>query len=152
MKRWIGLLLGFAAAMLIAPSEDLDIASLQPVELLYIYMENGIVTVETDTGDFGTGKDLQDAMEDMKATTPGEIFLETAQYLLVGENGEDFLPELKQILRPAAQVIQMRGAPDVQAAVKFLSVHKSSLTLKDWQTGTELPKLTIKEGRYYLVQ
>lgn len=152
MKRWVGLLAGFVVAMLIAPSRDMDIASLQPVELLYIYMEKGKVTVETDTGDLGVGKDLQKAMENLKATSHGEIFLETAQYLLLGENAEDCLPQLKQILRPAAQVLRMEGAPDVEGLVKFLSVHKSPLALKDWREGTELPKLTIKEGRYYLVQ
>lgn len=152
MKRWIGLLAGFAAAMLIAPSQDGDIASLQPVELLYIYMEEDRVIMETDTGDLGAGEDLQGAMEDLKATTPGEIFLETAQYLLIAEPAEGYLPELKQILRPAVQILRAEAEPNPETAVKYLSVHKSSLALKDWQVGMELPKLTTKEGRYYLVQ
>lgn len=152
MKRWIGLLAGFAAALLLAPSQDTDIASLQPVELLYVYIEEGWVTVETDTGDLGAGEDLEGAMEDLKATASGEIFLETAQYLLITEPAEGYLPELKQILRPAAQILRAEGEPDLEGAAKYLSVHKSGLALKDWQVGVELPKLTIKEGRYYLVQ
>ncbi len=152
MKRWIALLAGFAAAMLIAPSQDTDIASLQPVELLYIYKEGGRVTVETDTGDLGAGGDLQGAMEDLKNTTPGEVFLDTAQYLLITESAEAYLPELKQILRPAAQVLRTEAEPDLETAVKYLSVHRSGLALKDWRAGMTIPKLTIKEGRYYLVQ
>lgn len=152
MKRWIGLLAGFALAVLLAPSGETEIADLRPVELLSVYQEEGQLCVETDTGDLGKGVDLQTALKDLKATTPGEIFLETADYVMVTAETKAYLPELKKILRPATEIVQMQDRIEVSAAAEFLSVHRPGLSMKDYRSESMLPMLAIKEGRCSLVQ
>ena len=39
----------------IAPVDRLDIAKLQPIEAVAVYLEEGEVVLETDTGDLGRG-------------------------------------------------------------------------------------------------
>lgn len=152
MKRWMGLLAGFALAVFLAPSEEADISSLRPVELLSLYKEEGEVYVEADTGDVGRGVDLRSALEDMKATSPGEIFLETADYVMVTEETKAYLPELKKILRPATEIVQTQDRIETAAAAGFLSVHGPGVVLKDCSTESVLPELVIRGGRCYLVQ
>lgn len=152
MKRWIGLLAGFALAVFLAPSEETDISALRPVELLYIYKEEGQIYVETDTGDLGKGKDLQGALEDLKATSPGEIFLETAGYVVVTPETKGYLLGLQQILRPATEIVQAEDRIDTGTAAEYLSVHGPGAMLRDYHTEEKLPELKIEEGRCYLVQ
>lgn len=152
MKRWIGLLAGFALAVFLAPSGKTDISELRPVELLSLYKEEGQLCVETDTGDLGRGVDLQTALKDLRATTPGEIFLETADYVMVTAETKECLLELKTILRPATEIVQMQDRIEASAAVEFLSVHRPGLLMKDYGSESMLPQLSIKEGRCCLVQ
>lgn len=150
MKRWIGLLAGFALAVFLAPSKEMDISALRPVELLFLYKEDGMIGIKTDTGDSGTGADLSAAVEDLKATAPGEIFLDTADYVMVTAETKGYLRELKEILRPAAEVVLAQGEFNMSEAVEFLRIHNPGMKLKDYRSEDSLPVLAAKEGRYYL--
>lgn len=153
MRRWIVYLLAFAAALLLMPSGQTDVGKLQPVELLYIYKENGAVSVRTDTGDLGRGSTLGEAMADLKATAPGEVFLETAAYVVVTEQTRDLLPQLAAYVRPAAKLLLAKGDIDVENAAVYLAVHDPAVTLKDYRAGERrLPELTMTEGRFDLGQ
>lgn len=150
MKRWI--LLAIAAAVVVSgPSAGgRDVARLLPVELLYIYRSGDQILVETDTGDLGTGGDLTAALEDLKASASAEIFLETADYLVVTEQTKDLIPQLWNILRPATEVCL--GIRANAKAAEFLTAHRPGVTLNDMRAGvTELPVLIQTEGRYHLV-
>lgn len=153
MKRWIVILGIFAAALALSPSSGVDAAKLHPIEAVYLYIEEGKLTVLTDTGDKGTGDDLEDALRDLKITTSGKVFMETAEYLLVTEETRMYIEELYEELRPACGVCMVKGQPEMEPAVKYLSSHQPESTLKDYRTGRrELPRLRITEGRMYLEQ
>lgn len=150
MKRWIILAAATVAALLFAPSEKTDVGELLPVELLYIYKEETGIRVETDTGNLGIGGDLTAALENLKATAPGKVFLETADYLIVTKQTVSLLPQLWEILRPATEVCLGVNA-DAQAA-DYLSAHKPGVTLNDIRSGGQiLPSLIRTEERYCLV-
>ncbi len=149
MKRWILFAAAAAAAMLLRPSGERDISGLLPVELIYVGSVGGSVRVEADTGDFGVGADLDAALADMKAAASGEIFLETADYLIVTKETSRLLPQLEKFLRPATEVCMGIGA-DAQAA-KFLSAHKPGVTLNDLRSGRQSLPVLIRIGeRYHL--
>lgn len=150
MKRWIFFAAALAAVVLM-PARTKDVGELLPLELLSIYKDNNQIHVETDTGEAGVGDTLTQALEDLKATAPGEVFLETADYLIVTKDTVDLLPQLTEVLRPATEVCLGINA-DTQAAA-FLSAHKPGVTLKDCRSsGQALPRLIKTEERYRLVE
>lgn len=152
MRRWILLLAAAGVLLLLPQGQGTDIAKLQPVELLYINIEEGRIALRTDTEELGIGNTLDDALRDIRATAAGEIFLDTVDFVLVTEDTKTMIPELEALLRPSAKLILATGMVDPKNITEFLSVHKSELTIKDWMTGqTELPKLMTAGERYYLV-
>ena len=83
MKR---LLLYIAAlTLLLLADRGTDLGSLRPVELVQLTEEKGILVLKTDTGDSGWGLTLGQAVAKLKETTPGQIYLDTADYLLLEE-------------------------------------------------------------------
>lgn len=154
MKYWawyIGAVV-LVAALGWMPFQGTDVARLQPVELISVSQEENRVLVETDTGDSGRGETLELALEDLKNSTPGEIFLETAEYLLITPEGQSLLPELTKTLRPSCKVCLREGIVDLEEAAAYLSAHEPWLTLQDYRTGEKnLPTLRMEGGRGHLV-
>lgn len=151
MKRWIILAAAAAAALALQPGGERDVAKLEPVQLVFVYKSGNEICIETDTDAFGKGKDLQSAMEDMKLTAPGYIFLDTAEFLLLTEETVALLPELAGMIRPAAEVCIGTEA-QTETAAAYLSVHRPGVTLKDWMAeGCAFPLLMMTEERYQLV-
>ena len=151
MKRWMVFALAVGALLMLRPRESKDISGLIPVELLYIYKEAGWVMAQTDTGEFGRGRDLDAALKDLEITASGKIFLETADYLIVTGETVHLLPKLVAVLRPAAEVCLGIGA-DVEA-LDYLKAHGPELTLKDIRAGAgEIPTLIRTGERYYFGQ
>lgn len=134
------------------PFQGTDVARLQPVELISVSREESQILVETDTGDSGRGQTLELALEDLYNSTPGEIFLETAEYLLITPEAQSLLPELTQTLRPSCKVCLREGEADLAEAAAYLSVHEPRLTLQDYRTGEkDIPKLKMEGERGQLV-
>lgn len=130
MKRWLYLL---GALILIGilsrlPHPARDIAKLDPVRAVYITIENDRMYLETDTGDAGSGWDLTEAAQQMKAAAAGEIFLETAEYLILDPKVV-VTEEFYALLRPSCRVCYSEAAPDLPLAAEYLSVHEPELTL-----------------------
>lgn len=151
MKRWIILAAAAAAALLLQPGGERDVAKLEPVQLVFVYKSEDEICVETDTDAIGRGEDLHSAMEDMKQSSPGYIFLDTAEFLLLTEETVSLLPELAGMIRPAAEVCIAASARPKEVAA-HLSVHRPGVTLKDWMAeGGGFPKLVMTEERYQLV-
>lgn len=148
MKRWMVYGLAAVALLSLRPKEMKDVSGLIPVELLYIYKEEGWICAETDTGNYGRGKDLEAALKDLETTAPGRIFLETAGFLVVTEDTVYLLPKLTHVLRPGAEVCLGIGV-DAQA-VPYLNAHRPNTTLKDIRAGVgEIPALIRTGERYY---
>lgn len=155
MKRWAIYLLLFAAAAALGTSAftGTDVGELLPVEAVRVSVREGELLLETDTGDTGRGADVDAALRDLKESAPGNLFLETADYLILAPGSEPFLRELYGFLRPSCGVCVEDGEADMERIGEFLSAHKPETTLRDWRNGSEdLPVLRTREGRMELVQ
>lgn len=155
MKRWLryGLWIVLLAALGFAPFRGTDVAKLNPVELIRASKNGGYILVETDGGDFGVGEDAPSAFADLKQKAAGEIFLETADYLLIAPELSDQIFEFGKYLRPACAVCLEYGEADLEKAVAFLKTHKPETSILDIRGGeTRYPSLMVWEERMLLVQ
>lgn len=154
MKLWLWLALaGVVAAVLgFMPFERTDVAKLRPVEVIAVSVHEGNIEVDTDTDASGTGEDLNVAFENMKKTTPGNVFLDTADFLLLEPGCEDLLPELTAYLRPGCQICLCIGKLDMEKAAMFLRSHEPGITLQAYRAEmAELPMLVANEEEMELV-
>ena len=113
------------AAMLIAPVKRLDIAKLDPVEAVAVYVENGLITLRTDGEDVGRGVTVREALADLKENALSVIYLDTADYLLVGDGAENVASDLLQCLRKSVQIGKYNGG-NIKEEAKYLDVHGNS--------------------------
>ncbi len=130
-----------------------DVARLEPVELVRVGVEGGMVTVQTDTGASGSGETVAQAFASLHETASGDIFLDTADYLLVTPQAQPLLEELWAYLRPACRVCLEDGAVEAEAAAAFFGAHEPQRSLMEWRAGMQtLPVLRVRKGRMTLEQ
>lgn len=149
MKRWFifcGVI--FAAGLLIRiKPTGVDVAALEPVELLYVNSQNGTYYLTTDTGSQGSGKTVAQAVSDLKAKSSGKIFLNTAEHLLLTPSAWESVERFSQHLRPDCDVVIVEKEPDLEITAQFLRTHKPGFTLNDLRAGdTNVPLLYSGEG------
>lgn len=130
MKKWLYLIGALAAVGILSrlPHPARDIAKLEPVRAVYVYMDGEKLHIETDTGDSGSGTNLTEATAHLRSKADGEIFLDTAEFLILDPSvpvGEDFYT----LLRPSSKVAFAAYAPDLPAAADHLAIHTPKTTL-----------------------
>ena len=130
MKKWLYLAAVLTAVGILSrlPHPAKDIAKLKPVRAVYLYMELEKLHIETDTGDSGSGTTLAEAYSDMRSGADGEIFLDTAEFLILDPAicvTEDFF----RLLRPACKVVYSERKPDLKAVSDYLAIHTPKTTL-----------------------
>ena len=132
MKKWLLLtaLLMAVAVLSHRPHPARDVAKLEPVQTVYVYLKDGNLCIETDTGAKGTGKTLTEAASHMKASASGEIFLDTAEFLLLDPT-IPITAEFHTLLRPTCKVTLTETPPDLQAASVYLTIHTPPITLSE---------------------
>ncbi len=149
MKRWMvlfGVVIALGLAMKTKHTGQ-DVAALQPVELLYVQQMWGEYVVTTDTGQQGRGRTAAQAIQNLKETTSGEIFLGTAEHLLLSVNSRDAVSRFARYLRPDCSVTLVLGEPEPAQAAAFLDTHHPGLTLNDYRAGAQdVPVLDATEG------
>ena len=154
MKRWlwyIGIVAAVAALSGKSPAGK-DIGKLQPVQVVRLSCVQGQVCMKTDTGDVGIGEDLKSALADMKLSASSEIFLDTADYLIVSPACVDLLPAMMHYLRPSCAVCVEEGRPDMEQVGAYFQQHGPDVTLTRYRAGQrDLPTLVTREGRMHLV-
>ncbi len=130
MKKSLLLTAALAAAALLLrmPHPARDVAKLLPVQTIYIYIEEGQLRIETDTGNRASGTTLAAAAEVLKADAPGELFLDTAQFLILHPD-VPITEEFHCLLRPTCKVVYTIDSPDLKEATQYLTNHKPDLTL-----------------------
>ena len=164
MKKRLAFLPALAAAaaaialLSLLPFPRHDVADLRPIETLTVSYEKGLVRLSG--GDcLGLGNTVAEALEDLKRSSDGHVFLSTATQVILVGLGQELLPLLvkAEALRPAASVAAMARAPsDPAAAGRYLSTHRSGLTVQQVAaamaqgTAVALPLLTETEGGYRL--
>ena len=107
----------------------------------------------------GSGASLSEALEDMRAHAPGELFLDTAEHIVLRERAWYLLPQAAscRALRPAARLVRAGGElPGIEELRAFLQAHPPALTLAhayaSFLRGEPVcaPQLTQTEGRLSL--
>lgn len=149
MKR-ILLYVVVLAVICFLPTDAMDVAKLRPVQVVSLYKENGQVVIETDTQDRGVGETPQTALDDLERTTPGVIYLDTAEYLLVTEDSLDVLEAFRDRLKKSVKLCVRADTVDLTQVAKYLSVHGGMPKLKDWEEGMILPVLYVQNDRLIL--
>jgi hypothetical protein len=119
--------------LVLAPVKRLEVANLQPVQTVAIYTEPGAVVLETDTHNIGRGASVSEAVVNLEETTPGVIYLDTAEYLLVTKDAETYVDALREYLNPSVKVSFWEAGRGVDVAAKFLSEEKNLPKLKKWK-------------------
>ena len=130
MKKWLYLTAALAAIGLLSrlPHPARDISKLEPVQTLWLHMEEDRLFMETDTGDRGTGRSLPEALSDMRSGADAEIFLDTAEYLLL-DPAVPITQEIFDLLHPTCRVVLTTQKPDLPAAAQYLAIHTPKTTL-----------------------
>jgi len=146
-----GILYGvLLAAALLAPTDDVKLGKMKPVETVSIRTQEGRVLIETDREDMGSGETFKEALKDLEKTTPGRIYLDTAQYLLIGEEAEGMVPELEAMLKDGTRLCKREGEVDMKTVGEYLRQHTPEMKLKNWKQGDRLEVLTAENGRLKL--
>ena len=130
MKKWLipAAVLAAVAIFSRLPHPARDIADLKPVRAVYIHMEGRNFHVQTDTGDSGSGPDLAEACADLRSKADGEIFLDTAEFLILDPK-VPITEVFYSLLRPDCRVTFTDAPPDLEKAAAYLSQHPPKLTL-----------------------
>lgn len=152
----------FAAAVTalgLWPTKARDASGLLCAQVLVVDASKGEVTVEADCGVSGSGASLSGALEDMRAHAPGELFLDTAEHIVLRERAWYLLPQAAscRALRPAARLARAGGElPGIEELRAFLQAHPPALTLAHAYASllrdepVYAPQLTQTEGRLSL--
>ena len=153
--KWIIFLLAILLITALGwlPFRGSDVATLEPAEALYVYYNKEMICIETDGGWFGKGKTVDEAVADLKESSPGQVFLQTVDYLLLQEGSEEVLPALYPHLRSGCSVCSVKEKPDIEKASAYLRTHRPGMTLQHYRAGKkEIPILIMKEERAYLYE
>ena len=142
------------AIALLIPEQGTDIGELRPVGLIQIYKEGTQIWIVTDTGDSGWGESVDAALQNLKETTPGTIYLDTADYLLVSKTAIEESKTLGQYLNASTKVcLAERDVEPVEAA-EYLKVHEIHTKVGDiWDySGMKVlekvnSRLILKDGK-----
>ena len=147
--KWTLYLAALLGAILI-PIRRTDVGKLQPIEVIALSEKNGTVRLETDTEDSGEGYTIEEAVADLKQTTPGVVYLDIAEYLLLEPGCEEHLDELQVWLKGSTLVCMKEGTMDLKDAAKYLNTHKPKAGLKEVNAGVEPEILVMEEEKMYL--
>ena len=137
-KYWaVPAVLALLAALRLLTPAATDAAELLPVTVLRVSGAGRGIEVACDVkGDTctGRGETLDAALDELCASAPGTLFLQTAEHILITPAARYALPQAanSQALRPAARVyIVQGGAPKLTTAGDFLRAHGGGARLMD---------------------
>ena len=141
MKR-ILLYIVVLLVLLMIPVEASDIGKLRPIEVVSVYRDGAQTVMETDTGDQGRGATAQQALENLKETSTGIIYLDTARYLLLTRETVKAAEELREELKGTVRLCLTAARADLTVIGDYLEIHGELPRLKTWEMGQELPTLS----------
>ena len=129
MKKWLYPAAFLAVALLARmPHPAVDVARLAPVRSIYIDIDGETLTIETDDHITGSGLDLQEAYQDLTANADREIFLDTAEFLILDPD-IPITEEFYDLIRPTTKVVYAVEPPDLDTISDYLAIHPPRMTL-----------------------
>ena len=159
MKKMFVLLAAGALfwALGLLPFRATDAAKLLPVKTVVVMKSGDEYVVDVGAGVRAVGRSLSEALERLREEISGEIFLPTAEQIVVTEPAEDALEAAaeEERFRPAAGLYRTHiAAPDPEALGAYLASHPSNYTVLDARAaiaaGAEPrpPRITAADGGY----
>ena len=140
MRKTVLYTLLFALSIAMRP-QSLDIGTLRPVQLVSMYREDEWIIIETDTGDQGRGGNVHEAIQNLKDTTPGTIYLDTADFLVVRPDTQNMISEISQYLKQNVKICSSIGGITPIDAANYLSAHPPRTNMREWRKNVELEVL-----------
>ena len=134
------------AAALLIPTTPQELGKLKPVEVVKLNKEEGMIRIETDTGYSGLGETVELALRELKETTPGTIYLDTAEYVLLPKQGEELTHQLSPHLNPSVRICTWEGNIHLNEASGYLNAHKPRNEMKHYKAGMPLQILSSENG------
>ena len=124
----------------------LDKGKLKPVEVVKLNKEKGVIQIETDTGDTGRGETIELALRELKETTPGTIYLDTAEYVLLPKQAEELINQLSPHVKQSVRICYWEGEIDLKETTAFLDAHRPRNDMKHYKAGMPLQTLSSENG------
>ena len=134
------------AAALAVPTRPLELGKLKPMEVIRIDRQGEFILLETDTGDSGRGRTVEQAIWNLRETTAGTVYLDTAEYVLLPEQHDEVLTQLTPYLKKSMQLCRWTGEIELEKAAKYLDNHSPNMRLKDYRPGMPLKVLKGEKG------
>lgn len=136
MKKLVFLLLVVVAlaAMGLLPFRAEDAAGLLPVKTVIVTKTGEEYVVDVGAGVRAVGQTLQEALDRLREEVTGEVFLPTAEQVIVTEPAEDAVEAVAEetAFRPAAGIYRTPDPfPDAEAMGAYLASHPSNVTILD---------------------
>ena len=155
---WLPIIAVLLSVFGFSPFTPTDVAQLAPVQTIVISAPGGLVRVDCGEKLTGQGQDLMEALEDLKAGVEGEVFLATAQQIVV-VGGVDIWSQLVQAegLRPAARLYQSSEPVRAADITGFLLRDKNTATLLELRIARlygrplNVPLVARRQGGYRIV-
>ena len=145
MKKWLYPAAFLAVALLARmPHPAVDVARLDPVRSIYIHIDGEALTIETDDHISGTGRDLLEAYQDLTTNADREIFLDTAEFLILDPD-VPITEEFYDLLRPTTKVVFAVEPPDLDTISDYLAIHPPRMTLANLRPTNTQP--SARKGR-----
>lgn len=138
------------ALSLAVPEYGTDVGKLIPVELVFLYREADQIVIETDVGEWGRGETVDAAVRDMHESASGEVFLDTAEYLLIEEPVLDQMDVISGYLKGCVRVCKAQRGLDLQEAARYLDAHRPEMKLKVAKTAEITEQLKQIGGKLKL--
>ena len=129
-------------ALFFAPVESAEVAKLEPVQAVWMYMEEDRIVLETDTEDKGSGATVEEALKDMKRKSAGIIYLDTAQFVLV-TGTERQIAALVPYIKDSVRLCQWDGKGGLSEAVKYADAHAVGTEVRHWKPDVKVPNLPL---------
>lgn len=133
-------------AVLLVPVRGTDVGKLIPVEVIAVSESDGVIRLETNTGNWGEGETLDAAFRNMEETASGIIYLDTAEYALIGEEVDP--QTLCGYLKDSVRVCTAEAGIPLDGIADYLSAHRPGVRLRHAEDSGNLPSITEENGRY----
>lgn len=142
MKRMILYVL-IIAAVFVLPVKPTETENLEPIQAVWLCLDNENIILQTDTENQGIGKSVAESLENMKLHSDRLVYLDTAQFLLVSENAVDRIAEIEPYLKGSVKICLWDGTGEIAEASRYMQTHKIGSRLSCWQPETKLPVLPL---------
>ena len=128
------------AVLFTAPVHRLDVARLEPVEVVYMEQTAETIKIVTDTGAEGKGESVAEALNDLKNSTAGVVYMDTADYLIVNDQAIDLINDMKCLMKDSVRLCRAQD-PEMKNVADYLNTHGNYPKLKEWNAGLNIPTL-----------